>query len=489
MKRGLWLVFTWLVTTALLLVSCGQNVPETSSKVEEESEIAVSAPVETPGPKPASFTVSGLTISPAEVTSASSVTIEVLVTNDGELSGTYDVTLKIDEKEEATETVTLEGGTNQKVIFRVTKSTAKTYSVNVDGQSGTFTVKARPASTVVQPPPPSLPDMDDFMKGMAFSDWAWDIMPRPPMIGELYNPSLAEDSLKRVAATGANWISLLVNGTQESYKSTKVTRDENVTASDEALKHVIDYAHSLGMRVILHPALFSLPNTPGISWIEIGTSFTSETQWQEWFTSYREFINHYATLAQESGADMFYVGSELAGTTRREADWRRVIKEVRERYKGPISYDSVFWGPIIPEFQRITWWDAVDYIAVDCWHSLTDKNNPTVEELKAGLIRTGYVTDLENISKRFKKPVIISEIGYDSLDGTARDYFNTHSGGGPEDLQEQADCYQAALEVFWGKPWLKGIFWWQWNAISLEWLETPQDKPAEQVLKQFYLQK
>jgi len=164
MKRGLWLVFTWLVTTALLLVSCGQNVPETSSKVEEESEIAVSAPVETPGPKPASFTVSGLTISPAEVTSASSVTIEVLVTNDGELSGTYDVTLKIDEKEEATETVTLEGGTNQKVIFRVTKSTAKTYSVNVDGQSGTFTVKARPASTVVQPPPPSLPDMDDFMK-------------------------------------------------------------------------------------------------------------------------------------------------------------------------------------------------------------------------------------------------------------------------------------------------------------------------------------
>jgi hypothetical protein len=344
------------------------------------------------------------------------------------------------------------------------------------------------------PPPPSppLPPMDAFMAGIAFSDWAWDVMPRPPMFGPLYYPLQADVSLRDLATTGANWISLLVNGTQESFRSTKVTRDTYKTASDETLRHVIDYAHSLGMRVTLHPSLFGLPETSGGSWIEIGTAFTSETQWQEWFTSYREFINHYASFAQESGVDVFYVGSELPNTIHREADWRQVVKEVRERYKGPIAYDSVFWGSPLPEYRRIKWWDAVDYIAVDCWHSLTTKNDPTVQELKEGLIRSGYVANLENISKEYNKPVIISEIGYDSLDGTARDYFGTYRNYrynkvGVIDLQEQADCYQAALEVLWGKPWLKGIFWWQWSAISQPWTETPQGKPAEEVLKKFYL--
>jgi hypothetical protein len=266
-----------------------------------------------------------------------------------------------------------------------------------------------------------------------------------------------------------------------------------VTASDEVLI-TLDYAHSLGIRVILDPALFNLSHEPGQSWIEIGTTFTSETQWQEWFASYREFINHYATFAQETGVDLLYVGSELPNTIHREADWRQVIKEARERFKGPISYDSVCWGSPLPEYRRIKWWDAVDYIAVDCWHSLTTKNDPTVQELKEGLIRSGYVANLENLSKQFNKPVIISEIGYDSLDGTAKDYFGTYRNYrynriGVIDLQEQADCYQAALEVLWGKPWLKGIFWWQWSAISQPWTETPQGKPAEEVLRKYYLSK
>ena len=97
-----------------------------------------------------------------------------------------------------------------------------------------------------------------------------------------------------------------------------------------------------------------------------------------------------------------------------------------------------------------------------------------------------------SMAKEYNKPVIISEIGYDSLDGTARDYFGTYRNYrynklGVIDLQEQSDCYQAALEVLWGKPWLKGIFWWQWSALSQQWTETPQGKPAAEILKRFYL--
>jgi hypothetical protein len=76
-------------------------------------------------------------------------------------------------------------------------------------------------------------------------------------------------------------------------------------------------------------------------------------------------------------------------------------------------------------------------------------------------------------------------------------FRNKHPVTPPADPQEQADCYQAALEVLWGKPWLRGIFWWQWftnpNEIAMigdpEKSESPRGKPAEEVLKKFYLSK
>ncbi|MFH0846567.1 MAG: hypothetical protein V1894_00715 [Chloroflexota bacterium] len=324
------------------------------------------------------------------------------------------------------------------------------------------------------------------MKGMAFSDWYWGLdKPRPSMYGSLYYPPQADVSLRDLATTGTNWISVLVCFFQETISSTDITRNQYGTASDEALRHVTDLAHSLGMRVLLQPQVM-LSNDPTHDHVEIGKGLATAEEWQAWFASYREFINHYASFAEEAGVDMLYIGAELGGVTDWEDDWRRIIKEVRERYNGPISYDGLGWGFPVSECKRIRWWDAVDYIAVDFWYSLTDKNDPTVAELKDGWIRTGYLADLEDLSKKFNKPVIISEIGYDSLDGTAKDFAAAHKEASV-DLQEQADCYQAALEVLWGKPWLKGIFWWQWNAISTEWSGSPQGKPAEEVLKRFYL--
>jgi arabinogalactan endo-1,4-beta-galactosidase len=324
------------------------------------------------------------------------------------------------------------------------------------------------------------------MKGMAFADYKpFDA----PTYG-LYGPG-TDQSLKNLAATGTNWISLVLRAGQETITSTTIFCDSPRTATDSELLRVIKLAHSLGMRVLLQPSVNLKDPTYGH--VEIGNAFTTEEQWQAWFASYREFINHYASFAQEAGVDMLYVGSEQYGVTHREEDWRRIVKEVRERFKGPISYDSVCWGFPETEVKRIKWWDAVDYVAVDFWLPLTDKNDPTVEELKEAWIEKGYVADLENISKQFNKPVIISEIGYGSRDGTNR-YPGQGSEGAPIDLQEQADCYQAALEVLWGKPWLQGIFWWQWFANPEaggpnDTGGTPYGKPAEEVLKKFYLAK
>ena len=102
-------------------------------------------------PVPAAFTISSLTISPAEVDVGKSVTISVLASNTGDLTGSYEVTLKIDNVVVATKEVTLAGGASQKVTFTTTKDVAGTYTVNVNGQSSTFTVKEEVVPLVVPP--------------------------------------------------------------------------------------------------------------------------------------------------------------------------------------------------------------------------------------------------------------------------------------------------------------------------------------------------
>lgn len=334
------------------------------------------------------------------------------------------------------------------------------------------------------------------MKGFAFADWEGGDRPRPERFGPLYGPAQTDGALKNLAATGTNWILLVVQVRQETISSTKITRNEICTASDAALEHVIDLAHSLGMRVLFGAYMRVANPSPGQTPDYIGSAFTTEAQWQEWFASYRNMIDHYAAFAQEAGADMFEIGHEQGATVHRESDWRRIAQEVRQVYKGPIIYSALpVENPALSEELRINWWDAVDYIGVEGYFPLTKTNSPTVEELKSAWTGKGYVSRLAELSQKYQKPIIISEMGYASADGANINPVNyLKLRQAPLDLQEQADCYQAALEVLWGKPWLKGIFWWQWLANPLIWPGGPNDnsyfpygKPAEEVLKKFYL--
>ncbi len=111
-------------------------------------------------PEPAAFKVSGLTITPAEVVVGKSVTISATVSNTGDLSGSYEITLKINNVARTTQTITLAGAAKQKVTFTQTLDKAGTYTVSLAGLSGTFTVKAPPApppAPPVKPPAPPAP--------------------------------------------------------------------------------------------------------------------------------------------------------------------------------------------------------------------------------------------------------------------------------------------------------------------------------------------
>jgi len=87
------------------------------------------------------LTVSDLSIIPSTVETGDPVTISAEVSNDGLLQFSEGITLKVDGTSVETEMVTLMPGETETVTWTVSEATAGTYSVEVNGLTGTFTVE------------------------------------------------------------------------------------------------------------------------------------------------------------------------------------------------------------------------------------------------------------------------------------------------------------------------------------------------------------
>jgi len=105
----------------------------------------------------ADFILDSLSISPEEVNIGEPVTLGVSVTNIGNATGSYTVILEINGIAEATEEVTLDAGASTDVAFTTQKDVPGIYMVEVDGLSGSFTVREEVAPTTPSAPeePPS----------------------------------------------------------------------------------------------------------------------------------------------------------------------------------------------------------------------------------------------------------------------------------------------------------------------------------------------
>jgi len=98
---------------------------------------------------PAAFTISGLTISPTEFEVAEQSTISAVVANTGDLSGNTKVTLKINGVTVASKIVKVAGHESTKVSFITVQGSPGSYKVDINGLSGTFTVKEAVVKPVV----------------------------------------------------------------------------------------------------------------------------------------------------------------------------------------------------------------------------------------------------------------------------------------------------------------------------------------------------
>ena len=288
---------------------------------------------------------------------------------------------------------------------------------------------------------------------------------------------------------GVDWISQTPFGWCPSLAAPEVrlvTRHVLWGETDEGLAETARLARALEIKTLLKPHL----------WVRGGwvgdIDMKSEADWEAWFSSYQAFILHYAELARREGFAGLAVGTELRHAARRTADWRRLIRRVREVYRGPLTY-CANWG----EEGEVAFWDDLDFIGVQAYYPLTAAPRPTLDQMRAGW--GPIVARLGTLARRTRKTIVFTEVGYKSVAGSAAAPWKWDVDGAVN-LELQRDAYRAMFESVWSQPWLGGTFLWKWHpdpAARSSWWQregpdriqrdfTPQGKPALEVVREFY---
>lgn len=290
-----------------------------------------------------------------------------------------------------------------------------------------------------------------------------------------YDSPDAPAYIRAIAATGARWVQLTPTWYQRTAQDDAMHRTGE-TASDDSLRRIIQKAHAAGLKVLVKPHI-DLPGDQDRATIR-------PAHRDLWFRAYGDFASHYAELAAQEKAEEFVVGTELAGVSRDRQGWGQVIRKVRGRFGGPLTYAANY-----DEYQQVPFWDLLDLVGIDAYWPLADK--PTTDQAALARAWSPIAAQLKDFAKRLNRKVLFTEAGYVSQRGTTTEPYSwtvSIAAAGAE----QAAAYQALLAGFSGKDWWAGVFWWMWD----DWpgsgdtpqnlAYTPHGKPAEGVVRRWW---
>lgn len=289
-----------------------------------------------------------------------------------------------------------------------------------------------------------------------------------------YQEKRAFDSLRKMKEnTNSNFVILAPNGLQDTAQSEEICYTSEATVSDDELKGMIDYAKELGMRVALKPTVNCKNGTWRAHVNFFDEDVVCEPKWCNWFESYTEFQLHYARLAKEMGVEMHIAGCEMVMAERREAEWRKLIADIRSEFDGLVSYNTDKY-----QEHNVKWWDAVDVISSSGYYPLEDWEN--------------QLDRIEAVVKKFQKPFFFAEAGCMSIVDSNK-VPNDWAVQGEADADGQADWYEAMFQACLKRDWVKGMAFWSWSSH----LYTKNDalkrkdyeiyaKPAEKIVKKYF---
>lgn len=287
-----------------------------------------------------------------------------------------------------------------------------------------------------------------------------------------------------------DWITLVPFCSQESHDSPELRHRQkdsmDLVRSNMRWVEQIQVAHNAGMKVFIKPHIWL--HTESTDKWRSDIYPANDADWQTWQESYRDYILRYARVAEEGQAEMFCIGTELTRLSLEKPKyWRNLIQEVRTIYSGKITYAANWYQ----EYENLTFWDELDYIGIQAYFPLTSNENPSLAQISKGWSK--HISVIEKVSKRYKRKVLFTEMGYKSTRDSAIkpwvwiDYSNIKKE--QESQETQARCYQAFFDAVWPQNWMAGVHLWQMRSDHIKGelgsnLDfTPQGKMAEGVIK------
>ncbi len=301
----------------------------------------------------------------------------------------------------------------------------------------------RTAMTKVVAPPPRRPLPAGFLRGVSYT--------MANSIEGSYSSPRSLETLKRLAAMAVNSVSVIPYGFSRTAREAEIgfVHRSPRGETDEGTVRAVSDARSLGMTAMVKPQI----------WIGSGefvgtVAMEKPADWAGWFDAYRRFIVHHAIVAEASGAALFCVGTELAGTESREKEWREVIRAVRLATGAPLVY-ATNWAA---GAARVRFWDALDAIGADFYDPLSADAGASDAALVEGARRAAQ--PVARLSVEMRRPVIFAEAGYPPARGAWTAPHDEDSSR-PLDPGDAARAVRAVFAALGGEKWWKGVYWWK----------------------------
>ncbi|WP_238567313.1 glycoside hydrolase family 113, partial [Jejuia pallidilutea] len=296
-----------------------------------------------------------------------------------------------------------------------------------------------------------------------------------------------------VQKTNASWVSLSpgIGISDKSEQFPPVRYEFPVSAEIEKMKVIIPKIINSGITNIMLKPLTSFGDI-GVNNSGFWGDFYVDTEekWKEVESAYTDLFYEFANLSNEfPEVKLLSVGNELKEfTTRRPEFFKVLILKIKADFPDLQLTYAANWN----EYQSVSFWDDLDFIGVNPYFPLINKETPTVDEVKQALVP--IKNDLTELSCSNQKPILFTEYGYRSIDFGAWEAWNlgdvTTSN---HNFETQNNAYIAFYDVFWGEDWVAGGFFWEWKVLFNGEVNNPNengwtinDKPVEEIIRDQY---
>jgi hypothetical protein len=315
---------------------------------------------------------------------------------------------------------------------------------------------------------------------------------------------ISETDSNSVALTDDYGIDAATSTIYADYNTPTTTGNTETLAN---LTNTIKSAEADGLTVMVRPLVdFTADASQATLRSSDGTQYEDgdwrasyvPTNTTAFFNSYDTMIVAEATAAQAGGAQLFDIGTELDQLTGPQylSEWTKIISDVRAVFSGQLTYSAVSdddlsswqYGGGHPAAgtgdiaTQVSFWSQLDYVGIDEYAAISDAHNgganpdPTLQQLIAGWEDTptdpttkamtgglSLIQYYENISAETGKPLLFTEIGYESAPDAASQPFFTSSN--TYDPTLQANLYKAFFTAWQdqGNTSLKGVYIWNWE--------------------------